>query len=219
MKIKLLDKNCKPTYAHDMDACMDCRAREDVEWKFNGHVFTAEVPLGFKIEVPRDYALLLFSRSGMGFKDLTTLSNSVGVIDCGFIGEVKIKLVSHKGTSFPRPIKKGDRICQMMLVYRPKIYLNEVEELEPTQRGEGGFGSTDKESTMKRMIKVYPDWDEVKDKAEREDLMYFIDYARDGKDVDDVIEEWIKENYHYVLEEDPDYAYDQMIDKYLMEDD
>ena len=72
---------------------------------------------------------------------------------------------------------------------------------------------------MKRMIKVYPTWDEVKDEAEKEDLMYFIDYARDGKDIDDAIEEWIKENYHYVLEEDPDYAYEQMIDKYLMEDD
>lgn len=143
MKIKLLNKSCEPSYAHSTDAAMDCKASKDCEWKYNGSVFTCEVPLGFKIEVPRDYALLLFSRSGMGFKELITLSNSVGVIDCGYLGEIKVKLISYK-TRFPKEIKKGDKVCQMMLVYRPKIYLEQVENLEPTDRGENGFGSTDK---------------------------------------------------------------------------
>jgi len=142
MKIKLLDKECKPTYAHIDDACMDCRAREAVKYTYTGSTFVAEVPLGFKIAVPKEYVLLLFSRSGMGFKDITTLVNSVGVIDSGFTSEIKIKLVSQQSNYCPEPIKKGNKVCQMMLVHRPTIYLKEVKELEPTQRGENGFGSS-----------------------------------------------------------------------------
>lgn len=141
MNIVILEKGCMPIYAHEDDGGMDCIAREDCEWEYNGLVFTCKVALGFKIEVPRDYVLLLFSRSGMGFNYLTTLVNSVGAIDCGFTNEVKAKLISFSN-NYPPSIKKGDKVCQMMLVYRPKIFLKKVSKLSDTERGDDGFGST-----------------------------------------------------------------------------
>ena len=143
MNIELLEDGVLPQYAHQADACMDCFSREDVEWEYEHGVQTATMPLGFKIEIPRGYALLLFSRSGMGFRDNISLANSVGVIDCGFTGEVKVKLIKHSITmDCKEPIQKGDKVCQMALFRRPKIYLNKVDKLEPNERGVNGFGST-----------------------------------------------------------------------------
>jgi len=142
MNIVILEEGCKPTYAHEDDGAMDCRASSDCVWKYNGLAFTCEVSLGFKVSVPRDYVLLLFGRSGMGFKHLTSLVNSVGVIDCGYINEVKAKLISFNNNNFSPNIKKGDKVCQMILMYRPKIFLDEVKELDETERGLNGFGST-----------------------------------------------------------------------------
>jgi len=142
MKIVVLDKDCKPFYSYENDGAMNCMAREDCKWDYNGNVFSCIIPLGFKIAVPIDYVVLFFSRSGMGFNNLTTLVNSVGVIDSGFTNECKVKLVSFNSSSFPPEIKKGDKVCQMILVYRPKIYLEEVDELPETERGLNGIGST-----------------------------------------------------------------------------
>ena len=142
MKIELLDKACMPRYAHVNDAAMDCIARTDVSWTTENNVQVAYVPLGFKISIPKNYVLLLFSRSGQAWKSNITLSNSVGVIDSGFTGEVQAKLI-RQGVSMdgPMDINKGDRVCQMMLVELPRIYLDVVDKIENTDRSNGFGGS------------------------------------------------------------------------------
>ena len=77
------------------------------------------------------------SRSGMGTRHGITLSNSVGVIDSDYRGELKVGLVNHGDV--PYTIQPGDRIAQLM-VLRPTLTV--VEELDETERGSGGFGST-----------------------------------------------------------------------------
>jgi dUTP pyrophosphatase len=99
---------------------------------------------GIAMAIPEDYVLLIFSRSGHGFKFDTTLANSVGVIDSDYRGEIKIKL-SRSSHVFSEPlhIAKGDRIAQGLLIKREDMVFKEVQELPETARGEGGFGHTD----------------------------------------------------------------------------
>ncbi len=145
MKIELLNKKCLPQYESSGAGAMDCVASKDVEWEFNGTVHTAIVPLGFKVKVPTDHTLFIFSRSGMGFKHNISLANSVGVIDSDYRGEVMAKLIRHKiSLESPEDIKQGDRVCQMILIETPKMYLTQVDNINDweTTRGERGMGST-----------------------------------------------------------------------------
>jgi dUTP pyrophosphatase len=84
--------------------------------------------------------MLIFSRSGHGFKNDVRLSNCVGVIDSDYRGEVQIKLSNDGGDHFT--INNDDRIAQAMLVKLPWVELIEVDELSETARGTNGFGST-----------------------------------------------------------------------------
>lgn len=103
----------------------------------------AAIPTGLAIAPNRtDVVALIYSRSGMGAKFGISLSNSVGVVDSDYRGEIKVSLINHG--SEPYTIQPGDRIAQLMFV---PIYLAsfaEAEELDETLRGEGGFGSTGK---------------------------------------------------------------------------
>lgn len=97
---------------------------------------------GLKFEVPEGWTMLVFSRSGHGFKSDVRLSNCVGVIDSDYRGELLVKLRSDAPASFA--VLKGDRIAQAMLISTPKVELEEVSELSETKRGAKGFGSTDR---------------------------------------------------------------------------
>lgn len=97
---------------------------------------------GMFVEIPNGYVGLVFVRSSMGFKKDTTLSNSVGVIDSDYRGEIKVKLYNHSCECYE--IKRGERIAQLVIV---PCFMGEyklIEELSETERGEGGFGSTGK---------------------------------------------------------------------------
>ena len=97
---------------------------------------------GLAFEIPQGYAMFVYSRSGMGFKDNTRLANCVGVIDSDYRGEIKVKLTRDDGREVDAQV--GDRIAQAVIMRLPKVELLEVEELSNAQRGEGGFGSTGK---------------------------------------------------------------------------
>jgi dUTP pyrophosphatase len=84
--------------------------------------------------------MLIFSRSGHGFKDALRLSNCVGVIDSDYRGEVMVSLRAD-GEACPK-IRTGDRIAQAMILPVPAVEFEEVEDLTETARGAGGFGST-----------------------------------------------------------------------------
>lgn len=97
-------------------------------------------PTGIKVKVPNGYVGLIFSRSGFA-KHGITLANSVGVIDAGYRGEIKIPLINHGTKDFG--IENGTRIAQIVFV--PCLLANfTLSDLDDTERGEGGFGHTGK---------------------------------------------------------------------------
>jgi len=135
---KLVPHAVTPTYAHGGDACVDLTAiaRSHDE---SGSIITYNTGLAF--EIPEGYVGLLFPRSSI-YKSAMSLSNSVGVIDSGFIGEILFKFRSH-GHGIHLVYNVGDRVGQLMIVPIPKIEYEEVlGELSDTSRGTGGFGST-----------------------------------------------------------------------------
>lgn len=95
---------------------------------------------GLAIEIPYGYVGLVFPRSSI-FKADLSLSNSVGVIDSGYRGEI-MAVFNRKFPSTQTPYNIGDRIAQIIIVPYPQISFIESEELSETSRGEGGFGST-----------------------------------------------------------------------------
>ncbi len=97
---------------------------------------------GLTFEIPSGYVMLVFSRSGHGFKNDIRLCNSVGVIDSDYRGEVMVKL--HNDGQSEYQVAKGERIAQAMIIPHPPVTFSVVENLSETIRGEGGFGSTGK---------------------------------------------------------------------------
>ena len=140
MNIKLLSENATiPTYAHEGDAGMDLYSAVD-----------ATVPCGEVVKVPTDVAMaipsgyvgLIYPRSGLATKQGLRLSNCVGVVDAGYRGNVIVAL--YNDSAAPQKIYKGDRIAQMVIQPFISCSLEEVEELDETERSTGGFGSSGK---------------------------------------------------------------------------
>lgn len=99
------------------------------------------IPTGIAIALPSpDYVALVFARSGLGIKYGIAPSNCVGVIDSDYRGEIKVGLQNSGGADFT--IQPGDRIAQMAIVPVIQAQLEQAEELDETDRGAGGFGST-----------------------------------------------------------------------------
>lgn len=137
MKIKVLDKNCVPKKAHSIDAGYDLKAREYVS------VFpqdTEFIPTGVCVEIPVGFVGLLFPRSSISNTPLR-MANSVGVIDSGFTGEIKVPLHNTSEVEI-RDIELYDKIAQLVIVPLADVSLEIVDELDNTERGTGGFGST-----------------------------------------------------------------------------
>lgn len=124
-----------PTYAHDNDACMDLYARTGRAIKPGDVVL---IPAGFKVAVPDNHAMFIYSRSGLALQRLV-VNNAPGVIDPGYRGEVKVQLRNDSNDVLW--IIEGERIAQAAIQETPHIDIIEGE-LDATERGENGFGST-----------------------------------------------------------------------------
>ena len=125
-----------PTYGTTGAACFDLSVAS-VE---GSYINNATYGTGLSFEIPKDHVMLIFSRSGHGFKDDIRLSNCVGVIDSDYRGEVKVKL---RGDCFASPnFNQGDRIAQAMILPIQQVSFALVDELSDTDRGANGFGST-----------------------------------------------------------------------------
>lgn len=124
-----------PTYATEGAACFDLYSTEQHQFWL-----TAVIPTGLAFEIPENHVMLIFSRSGHGFKDNVRLANCVGVIDSDYRGEVKVKLTRDDDQTFE--VSPGDRIAQAMILPVHQVAFNLVEKLGETARGEGGFGSS-----------------------------------------------------------------------------
>lgn len=131
----------KPVYANETDACMDLKSTQDVVIK-PGEVCI--IDSGVQIAVPEDYVLLMYVRSSTGIKKHLMLANGTGVVDTGFRESIKMALYNFGKEE--QEIKIGDRICQFLILPRPKLELNQVEDNEEFRNGDrgGGIGSTGK---------------------------------------------------------------------------
>lgn len=137
VKVKKLVENAViPTYAKEGDAGLDLTA---TGIEINNDKVT--YGCGLAIEIPKGYVGLLFPRSSNSKKDLL-LTNSVGVIDSGYRGE--ITAVFKKIEYLAEAYKVGERFAQLVILPYPEIELEESEELSATERGTGGYGSTGK---------------------------------------------------------------------------
>lgn len=132
---KLTPEAIVPKYAHEDDACFDLVATK----KFYDEYGNTCYSFGLAFEIPHGFCGLLFPRSSNCKKSLL-LTNSVGVIDSGYRGEVsaRFKPTMIDGDEY----KVGDRVAQMMIVTVPRIEFELSEELTETSRGEGGYGSS-----------------------------------------------------------------------------
>lgn len=103
---------------------------------------TVWIPTGVALEVPKGCAGLVFARSSMGAKRDLAPANKVGVIDSDYRGEIRVVLHNHG--SKVQPLAPGERIAQLVIVPVVTPGFTQVEELDDTARGAGGFGSTGK---------------------------------------------------------------------------
>jgi dUTP pyrophosphatase len=128
-----------PTYAKEGDAGMDLVATSIISETHTQITYG----LGIALEIPNGFVGLVFPRSSIR-KTRLQLSNSVGVIDSGYRGELQVTFNKITTTleNQKNDYKVGDRVAQIMIIPHPSIDFQEVEYLSNTQRGEGGFGST-----------------------------------------------------------------------------
>ncbi len=136
IKIKRLDKEVElPQYTKEHDAALDLRTNEEGIIK-PGETKTFGTGLAF--EIPRGHAGLVWDRSGLAAKN--SIHTMAGVVDSGYRGEVKIVLKNLSSEDFM--IEKGMRIAQLVVQPVLNVNVKEVEELEETERGATGFGSS-----------------------------------------------------------------------------
>lgn len=130
-----------PNYETELSAGMDLRANieEDIELKSLERVL---VPTGLYIALPKGTEAQIRPRSGLAYKHGLTVLNSPGTIDADYRGEVKVLLVNLSNEPFV--IKNGERVAQMVVAKHEQVAWKEVETLNETVRGEGGFGHTGK---------------------------------------------------------------------------
>lgn len=98
------------------------------------------IKTGLAVELPKDTVLLIYPRSGLAAKQGITLANCVGVIDSDYRGEILISLTNQSNK--PYVIKNGERVAQGIVHRLPAIKIVEADDLTATERGSGGFGST-----------------------------------------------------------------------------
>lgn len=143
MIVKIVNKsdNALPEYSTELSAGMDLRAwlSEEIVLK---PLERTLVPTGLYIELPAGFEAQIRPRSGLAFKHGISVLNTPGTIDADYRGEIKVILVNLSNEDFT--IKNGERICQMVIAKHETIDWNNVEVLEETERGAGGFGHTGK---------------------------------------------------------------------------
>lgn len=150
MKLRILKLHPEaraPQYATEGAACFDLHAVIDLATcKDSEPRYTEPVTIrtGLAFEVPEGHVMLIFSRSGHGFRNDTRLANCVGVIDSDYRGEVQVKLTRDPRDEFVPALRfqHGDRIAQALILPIPRVEFEVAEQLTMTDRGTGGFGST-----------------------------------------------------------------------------
>lgn len=143
MKVKIINKSKHPLPAYEtpLSAGMDLRADLEQSIILNPHE-RALIPTGLFISLPQGYEAQIRPRSGLAAKHGITVLNSPGTIDADYRGEIKVILINH--SELPFEIKDSERIAQMVIAQYTQVEWEQVEELDSTTRGAGGFGHTGK---------------------------------------------------------------------------
>ena len=126
-----------PAYATHGAAGLDVVAAEDLDLRPGQR---HAVATGFKVAIPDGYEIQVRPRSGLAFKHGISVPNTPGTIDSDYRGELKVLLINHGEETFP--VRRGERIAQLVPAAVTPAAFDEVDELEDTHRGTGGFGST-----------------------------------------------------------------------------
>ncbi|MBO7635691.1 MAG: dUTP diphosphatase [Paludibacteraceae bacterium] len=143
MNVQVINKSkhALPSYATSQSAGVDLRANieEPIVIKPLERVL---VPTGIYMALPQGYEAQIRPRSGLAAKHGVTVLNTPGTIDADYRGEIKVILVNLSNEPFT--IEDGERVCQMVIVRHEQVSWQQVDVLEDTERGEGGFGHTGK---------------------------------------------------------------------------
>lgn len=131
--------NALPAYETTGSAGMDLRAAID-EPVVIGPLQRAIIPTGLRIALPEGYECQIRPRSGLAAKHGVTVLNSPGTIDADYRGEIKVILVNLSDVPFT--VNPGERVCQMVVARYSRVEWVQVETLDVTERGSGGFGHT-----------------------------------------------------------------------------
>lgn len=143
MKINIINKSKHemPAYATPLSAGVDLRANieEAIELQ---PLERKLIPTGIFMALPEGYEAQIRPRSGLAAKHGITVLNTPGTIDADYRGEIKVILINLSSTPFV--IEDGERICQMVVAQHAHVEWQEVDSLDETERGAGGFGHTGK---------------------------------------------------------------------------
>ena len=139
IKLKRLHKDAViPTYGTKSSACLDLYAVEDVTFRSGD---TKRIRSGWAFEIPEGHYVEIMPRSGLAIKNDLIMPNSPGIVDSDYRGEIFVYMKFLR-ENWQFNIKKGDRFAQMKIKRSITMEFEEVEELDATDRGSGGFGST-----------------------------------------------------------------------------
>ena len=139
LPIKRLDPSVAlPSYAYAGDAGLDLRSNEDVTL---GPLERRLVGTGLAIAIPDGYAGFVQPRSGLALREGLSMANTPGLVDAHYRGELKVCAINLDAHN-PIHIERGERIAQLVIQRVPVVALCEVDELDETDRGVGGFGSS-----------------------------------------------------------------------------
>jgi dUTP pyrophosphatase len=141
IKIQRLRKHHLPVPAYQSEHAAGMDLMADIEAEFTlDPMSRVSVPTGFAIEIPEGFEGQVRPRSGLAFKEGITVINAPGTIDADYRGEIKVLLVNLGNE--PVLLHPGDRVAQLVISPVVRASVEEVDSLEDTARGEGGFGHT-----------------------------------------------------------------------------
>ena len=128
-----------PAAQHDGDAGLDLYAASDVTLEPRGG--RALVPTGIAIAIPAGYAGFVQPRSGLALRHGVTVVNTPGLVDAGYRDEIRVLLINHDPAE-PFKVSRGDRVAQLVIQRFEPVEWHEVDDLDDSERGLGGWGST-----------------------------------------------------------------------------
>lgn len=141
LKVKIINKSGNPLPAYETPSSAGMDVRACIESPITVEPMQRVlVPTGLRVQLPQGYEMQIRPRSGMALKHGITLANSPGTVDADYRGEIGVIVINLSDKPFV--INDGDRICQMVITTYSHVEWEQVDRIDETVRGDGGFGHT-----------------------------------------------------------------------------